>query len=488
MLFNSYEFLLGFLPLSLLVFHLLRRVGLDRIALAGLTLLSLGFYGWWNPVYLLLLVPLILVNFAVASWLSPRSGLGRRAGRALLVLGVAIDLGTLAWFKYANFVANEASAWLELELRLARIVLPLGISFFIFQMIASLVDAYRGKLEKLDLLHYTLFVTFFPQLIAGPIIHPREILPQFEKGSGARAEIPLGLTILVIGLVKKVLLADSVAPYASSRFDASALGQALAPSDAWAGVMAYTAQLYFDFSGYSDMAIGAALLFGIRLPVNFASPYKAESIIEFWRRWHITLSRFLREYLYIPLGGNRHGPARRHVNLFITMVLGGIWHGAGWTFLVWGALHGFYLALNHGWRALAARLRIDVGAHWIGRASAWLVTFVAVMVGWVFFRAADVGTALRMLTALFGVAGGAPAAFGDTHRALVLATALLILARFAPSTQESTGYRGPFDAEPGSAPRIRWRASPAWAVAVGAALAIALMSLSQVSEFLYFQF
>jgi len=264
-------------------------------------------------------------------------------------------------------------------------VLPLGISFFTFQKIALLADAYEGKIQSLNFLDYALFVLFFPQLIAGPIVHHSEAMSQFQtRGPVQASVIAMGLTIFAIGLANKVLLADSLAVYATPQFDAAAAGAPLSFLAAWSGALAYTLQLYFDFSGYTDMAIGAALLFGVRLPLNFNSPYKARNIIDFWRRWHMTLSRFLRDYLYIPLGGNRHGKLSRYLNLFITMLFGGLWHGAGWTFIFWGALHGFYLAINHGWEALLARFGAgDVNPGGARRLGAQVVTFLAVVVGWV---------------------------------------------------------------------------------------------------------
>jgi alginate O-acetyltransferase complex protein AlgI len=337
MLFNSYAFILGFMPLTLLLFHGLRAAGRARSSIGLLALLSLGFYGWWNPIYLLLIVPLIVANFALAASIVPRAGRRPRAAKPLLVLGIVLNLATLGYFKYANFFVDNLNAVAGLDLVLGKVVLPIGISFFTFQKIAFLVDAYRGKVDRLNFIDYALFVTFFPQLIAGPIVHHSEVIRQFrEQATVSMPTIALGVTIFTIGLAKKVMLADTAALYASPGFDAVAAGARPDALAAWGAALAYTAQLYFDFSGYSDMAIGAGLLFGIRLPVNFASPYRAESIIDFWHRWHITLSRFLRDYLYVPLGGNRKGRARRYVNLLITMVLGGFWHGAGWTFVIWG--------------------------------------------------------------------------------------------------------------------------------------------------------
>src|SRR5437773_12566300 len=494
MLFNSYAFILGFMPMTLLLFHGLRGAGFARSSIGLLALLSLVFYGWWNPIYLLLIVPLMLVNFALAARIVPRDGRRPHAARPLLVLGIVLNLATLGYFKYANFFVDNLHAVAGLDLALGTVVLPIGISFFTFQKIAFLVDAYRNRVDRLDFIDYVLFVTFFPQLIAGPIVHHSEVIRQFrEQETVKMPTIALGVTIFTIGLAKKVMLADTAALYASPLFDAVAAGARPDALAAWGAALAYTAQLYFDFSGYSDMAIGAGLLFGIRLPVNFASPYRAESIIDFWHRWHITLSRFLRDYLYVPLGGNRKGRARRYVNLLITMVLGGFWHGAGWTFVIWGALHGFYLVVNHLWRAL--RRRSEGGSEsWttLGRRLGQAITFVAVVIAWVFFRSEDVGSAVQMLLAMAGSNGAARPESVESATALGVSIALLAIAWFAPNTQELTGYEGPEGAyaatEPRRRPPSRWQPSTGWAVAVGCLFGIALMLMSKVSEFIYFQF
>src|SRR5215467_3833113 len=494
MLFNSYAFILGFMPVTLLLFHGLRAAGLARSSIGLLALLSLGFYGWWNPIYLLLIVPLIVANFALAACIVPRAGRRPGAAKPLLIFGIVLNLATLGYFKYANFFVDNLNAVAGLDLVLGKVVLPIGISFFTFQKIAFLVDAYRGRVDRLNFVDYALFVTFFPQLIAGPIVHHSEVIRQFrERAAVSMPTIALGVTICAIGLAKKVILADTAALYASPRFDAVAAGARPDALAAWGAALAYTAQLYFDFSGYSDMAIGAGLLFGIRLPVNFASPYKADSIIDFWRRWHITLSRFLRDYLYVPLGGNRKGPARRYVNLSITMVLGGFWHGAGWTFVIWGALHGFYLVVNHLWRALRGRSGdASQASTTLGRLLGQAITFVAVVIAWVFFRSEDVGSAAQMLLAMAGTNGVGRLESVDNGAALAVSTVLLAIAWFAPNTQELTGYEGPEGAYATTPalrrPTLRWQPSAGWAVAVGCLFGIALMLMSKVSEFIYFQF
>ncbi len=510
MLFNSYIFIFIFLPAALLLFHGLRHRGRDRAAIFVLAAMSLVFYGWWSAKYLLLLIPLMLFNYGIANSIAVLRDENRlRQAKLLFLLGLVINLMVLGYYKYANFFVDNINVLIGLDFALATIILPLGISFFTFQKIALLVDVYKGKTGRLNLLDFSLFVAFFPQLIAGPIVHHSEVMPQFKQLGRIQASlIAMGMTLFVMGLAKKVLLADTAAAYASPQFDAVAKGIQIDLIAAWSGVLAYTAQLYFDFSAYSDMAIGIGLMFGIRLPLNFASPYKAANIIEFWRCWHITLSRFLRDYIYIPLGGNRKGKMRRFVNLFATMLLGGIWHGAGWTFVVWGALHGGYLIINHSWRELRGRLGLGLEASsrygiWLARA----ITFLAVVVAWVFFRASDMASALTMLSAMAGGNGiAAPASLAqfapgmslsaapvDTGIALCTASSLLLLAWFAPNTQQITGYAGPEGAygstitEPDPA-ALSWSGSWRWAVFIGALFAVCLMLMSRVSEFIYFQF
>jgi alginate O-acetyltransferase complex protein AlgI len=493
MLFNSYEFLLGFLPVVLVVFFFLRRDQAVVAAMGFLTASSLFFYGWWNPVYVVLLAGSVVFNFVVGR------GLLARRTRALLVLGIVGDLLVLGIFKYAGFFASNLNRLPEVALPVPQIVLPLGISFFTFTQIAYLVDVYRGQAREYRFLNYALFVTFFPHLLAGPVLHHAEVMPQFAERRTFRLSsenLAVGLTIFAIGLFKKVILADGVAEFAAPAFDAARNGATLTFLAAWGGALSYTFQLYFDFSGYSDMAIGLARLFGIVFPANFNSPYKAASIIDFWRRWHMTLSRFLRDYLYIPLGGGRRGPLRRHVNLMITMLLGGLWHGAGWTFVIWGGLHGLYLVANHGWRSVSSRwlgfVRIPSGlAHWLGR----LLTFLAVVIAWVFFRADSLPAALAMLQGMAGLNGitrADPYYLGLPEvRWLAL---MFLIAWGLPNVQQIFHrYRPALETYPGevSPPywaRLTWRPATAWAFATALLLVTAVINLTRVSEFLYYQF
>ncbi len=390
MLFNSWQFILAFLPITFFVYFWLNQQRLPLASRAWLVAASLFFYAFWNVAYLPLILGSMLVNFAIGSSFSRNRARRHNAvsARMLLAVGVTANLGLLAYYKYADFLVENVNLALGAEHTLPGIVLPLAISFFTFQQIAYLVDSYRGETAEYDFLSYALFVTFFPQLIAGPIVHHREMMPQFASRRALIVNyrnIFLGLFIFGIGLFKKVAIADTFSIWAIEGFDG---GRELDFFGAWATTLSYTFQLYFDFSGYCDMAIGAALLFNIMLPLNFNSPYKALDIQEFWRRWHITLSRFLRDYLYIPLGGSRRSEARTYFNLLATFVLGGLWHGASWMFVLWGALHGGGLVANRLWRSYGRPLPA---------AAAWLVTFLFVAVAWVFFRANTMDDALRVL-------------------------------------------------------------------------------------------
>ena len=489
MLFNSYVFIGAFLPATLIVYRLLCLTVHPRLPLLWLVAASFFFYGWWNPAHTPLLFVSIVANHLISVRLTA-PGNSAMTKRGLLAAGIAGNLALLAYFKYSAFIVENVGALSGLDFTIRAVVLPLGISFFTFQQIAYMVDAAEGEASEYRFLDYCLFVTFFPQLIAGPIVHHREMMPQFQRPEAMRfshADFAMGLTFFVAGLWKKVVLADTLATFATPVF-AMAADQPLTASEAWTGAIAYALQLYFDFSGYSDMAIGLGLLFGIRLPFNFASPYKAVDIIDFWRRWHMTLSQFLRDYLYVPLGGNRKGRARRYVNLFLTMLLGGLWHGAGWTFVIWGALHGVFLIVNHGWRALRSSLgwtstRTAAGA-WVARG----ITFLCVTVAWVFFRAESVGEATGMLRAMAGINGwlAAPLDFTDLYeyRDQILIAVLLAVALIAPNTQE--WIMGEGRVRPAVAPR--WRFTPIWAGVAAACFLFTLTRLSAVSEFIYFNF
>lgn len=406
MLFNSYAFLWGFLPLTCVVFFALCSAGWVRAAASWLAIASLVFYSYWSPQYLALLLGSIAVNFTAGRLLLSALGRGNiSTSKILLVTSVAINVIALGYFKYVNFFVDAVNDIGNFGIHVAAIALPIGISFFTFTQIAFLVDTFQGKVREARFVPYLLFVTYFPHLVAGPVLHHAEMMPQFGRAETFRFQINnvvSGMILLLIGLFKKVILADGIQPFVAPAFDGSHINT-LTMLEAWGAVFAYTLQLYFDFSGYSDMAIGMSRIFNVELPLNFDSPYKSRNIAEFWRRWHMTLSRFLRDYLYIPLGGNRLGSSRRFVNLATTMVLGGLWHGAGWTFVIWGALHGAYLIINQAWQAIAneGRMMLFMRTRAASAASIWL-TFLAVTVAWTFFRAESLSSAKRMLVAMAG--------------------------------------------------------------------------------------
>jgi alginate O-acetyltransferase complex protein AlgI len=407
LLFNSEHFVLGFLPITLIGFFVLGRLGLHRIALFWLVLASLFFYGFFRLDYLLLLCVLTVFNFGFGRVMQADFERGARRWW-VLTLGIVMNLGVLGYFKYANFFVGNVNALFELGWVMQQVVLPLGISFFTFQKIAYLVDSYRGETGKHDFLDFALFVSFFPQLIAGPIVHHKEMMPQFHQPGILRpsaVNLAGGLTLFAIGMFKKIAIADTVSAWADTGFAAASKAAAFTLIDGWAAALSFTFQIYFDFSGYTDMALGLALMIGVRLPINFDSPYKATNIIDFWRRWHITLSRFLRDYVYISLGGNRRGRARRYVNLMLTMLIGGLWHGAAWTFVVWGGLHGAYLVVNHAWSYAKERLGLAWGVRRWHAIVGLVLTFAAVVVGWVFFRAESFSSAANVLRGMFGLRG-----------------------------------------------------------------------------------
>lgn len=404
MLFNSYAFIFIFLPIVLLGFFYFGKQKHSR-AMLWLAAASLFFYGWWDVRYVGLLLGSIAFNYLAARFIAHRI-MGQ--SKILLVSAVTVNLMMLGYFKYANFFVDNLNYLAGVTLTLKKVILPLGISFFTFTQIAFLVDAYQGKVKEYNFIHYTLFVTYFPHLIAGPVLHHKEMMPQFAKRDVCYINwdnVAIGLAIFVLGLAKKLMLADSFGEFATPIFNAVATGGHPMLFEAWIGALSYTLQLYFDFSGYSDMAIGLSLMFNVHLPLNFNSPYRATNIIEFWRRWHMTLSRFLRDYLYIPLGGSRNGKFQRYFNLMVTMLLGGLWHGAGWTFIIWGGLHGFYLMVNHAWRSIKQHMSLGDGG-WLGNLASGFLTFVAVVVAWVFFRADSFSSALTMLEGMAGINGG----------------------------------------------------------------------------------
>ena len=498
MLFNSYGFIFLYLPVVLLGFFQLSRVS-HAFAAGWLAAASLFFYGWWNPIYVGLLLGSIVCNYSFGLWISKANVRHDASGkRNLLVIAIAANLLLLSYYKYANFFLGAVNSVVGSHLSLGEIILPLGISFFTFTQIAFLVDTYQGKVKEYNFTHYTLFVTYFPHLIAGPVLHHKEMMPQFAHASTYRfnyENMAVGLAIFFIGLFKKVVLADGIAEFVGPIFNAPSAGIQLTFIEAWGGALCYTLQLYFDFSGYSDMAIGLSRMFGIVLPLNFHSPYKSVNVIEFWRRWHMTLSRFLRDYLYIPLGGNRNGVSRRYMNLIATMLLGGLWHGAGWTFIVWGGLHGLYLTINHGWHALRRKLGQDPSQSLskpMHMASVFF-TFLLVTMAWVFFRADTFEHALVISQAMLGVNGFVIHGTNELVNHVLARNTLLVellLIWLMPNTQQIMQRFRPALDVPSSTNTtwLIWEMNYRWAAINVLIAMIGLMNISELSQFIYFQF
>ncbi len=397
MLFNSYEFIFVFLPITFFIYFFLKSRKLEKASKIFLVLSSLFFYAWWNILYLNIIIASIIFNYFVGKTLALYNKEEHIVSKkTILTIGILGNAVLLIYYKYLDFFITNINFVFDSNIELLHLVLPLAISFFTFQQIAYLVDSYRGETKEYDFLNYALFVTFFPQLIAGPIVHHKEMMSQFIRPKNSSIDIDnimVGLFIFSIGLFKKVVIADTFAIWTSNGFDHS---MTLTFTEAWIASLSYTFQLYFDFSGYADMAIGAALLFNIKLPINFNSPYKATSVQDYWRRWHITFGRFLRDYIYIPLGGNRKGLGRTYVNLMITLLFAGLWHGAGWGFVIWGFLHGVALIINHQWKYLGFKMSV---------VSAWIITFFYINFTRVFFRANSLDDAVKVLKGMFGVDG-----------------------------------------------------------------------------------
>ena len=392
MIFSSYEFIFIFLPLTFCLYFYLNKNKFTNLATGSLAFASLFFYSWWNIIYL----PLILVSVTINYLLSQLILRSKLSKLFLLILGVLFNLSLLGFFKYSDFFLQNINLVFDTNYSLLNLVLPLAISFFTFQQIAFLADSYKGHVVKHTFLNYLVFVTFFPQLIAGPIVHHKEMMPQFTEKINktiSYKNIYLGVFIFSIGFFKKAVIADTFSIWASNGFD---FMDQLNLIEAWVTSLSYTFQLYFDFSGYTDMAMGAALLFNIKLPINFNSPYKSTNIRDFWKSWHITLSRFLRDYIYIPLGGNKKGSFKMYSNLFTTFLIGGLWHGAGWTFIFWGAMHAFAIIAHRIWTNTGVKLNNIIS---------WFLTFNFINLSWVFFRAEKWEDAIKIIKGMMGLTG-----------------------------------------------------------------------------------
>ncbi len=486
MLFTDPFFLRVFLPLVLaasILAIVVRPAFLRPILIAA----SLYFYACFNPVYLALLLASIAGNYLIAG----RILADPRRAKALMIFGVSANLALLAYYKYLGFFAGLADATFGLGLPPLHIVLPLGISFFSFTQLAYLVDCQRGVVsaKQHNLADYILFVTFFPHLVAGPILHHAEMMPQFDARPSGSERVMLfgeGVVLMAIGLFKKLVIADSIAPLADQVFGLTDGGHVLGMTTAWLGALAYSLQIYFDFSGYSDMAVGLGLMFAIRLPWNFASPYKAANITVFWRTWHMTLSRWLRDYLYIPLGGNRRGAVRRYFNLFATMLLGGLWHGAALNFVIWGALHGLFLVAHNVWMAMTHGKTAKAGAGEIGSGAlaGWALTMLSVILAWVFFRSGTTSGAMSMVGSMIGLHSGEVVEVSQPMLAMIGAAAAIAV--LAPNSVRISGAVRPALQSGAGALVMRLGLG----VGAGMALVVAVIAALRVSAspFLYFNF
>ncbi|GKV69299.1 peptidoglycan O-acetyltransferase [Sporosarcina sp. NCCP-2716] len=466
MIFNSFEFIFLFLPIVWAGFFLIGKAA-PPFAKTWLLLASLFFYAYWNPAYLPLIVGSMIVNYIIGVFLGRNKWLPTR--KLILTVGILFNVALLGYFKYRDFFAENMNLLFGTDIELIQVLLPLAISFYTFQQIAYLVDSYRLETNEYNFLNYGLFVSFFPQLIAGPIVHHGDMMPQFSDRKTYRVNyenIAKGLVIFAVGLFKKVAIADTFAAYANSGYGSV---DTLTMISGWVTSLSYTLQLYFDFSGYSDMAIGLALFFNIRLPINFNSPYKALDIQDFWRRWHITLSGFLTKYIYIPLGGSRKGVPRTYVNIFIIFLISGFWHGAGWTFVIWGILHGLASVIARIWKRSGGRLP---------KLWAWAVTFLFVHFAFVIFRAPDMTVAMQVFKAMFGFEGlhltGVFSVFNVSLGTLAFYLAIgLGIALFAKNSVQIMETE---------------KRTPLLTVFVIMLLYYSAMQLQRVSEFLYFNF
>ncbi len=463
MLFNSYEFIFIFLPFTFFIYFYLNNKRATELSKGFLVASSLFFYSWWNIAYLPIILLSMIFNYILGSLLiNYFKHIDKLLKKIILIFGISINIILLGYFKYMDFFIENINFIFHTNFDLLNLTLPLAISFFTFQQISYLVDSYRGDIKEYNILNYTLFVTFFPQLIAGPIVHHKEMMPQFAKIKNKvinYKNISMGLFIFAIGLFKKVVIADTFAIWANEGFDTATV---LSLSEAWATSLSYTFQLYFDFSGYTDMAIGLALLFNIRLPINFNSPYKSTNIQEFWKRWHITLGRFLRDYIYIPLGGNRGGDFKVYSNILIVFIIGGIWHGAGWTFILWGFLHGLALIIHKAWSILNVKLW-----SWL----AWFITFNFINATWVLFRANELEDAIKVWSGMFDLSI-------QNIEINSLQLAIFILFFIVIFTKNSTSYLTNFNF------------TLFKSIYIGVLLFLSYIALEvrSSSEFLYFQF
>jgi D-alanyl-lipoteichoic acid acyltransferase DltB (MBOAT superfamily) len=503
-LFNSAQFLFFFLPVALIGYQVAAHFG-RRSAIGWLALISVVFYSWWNWHFVFVLLGSMAANFLMSRLIASASTPARK--NFWLLVGITLNLGALCYFKYLFHILSFFTSIGLGHIQWADVVLPLGISFFTFTQIGYLVDLAQGQAEPQNIVEYALFVTFFPHLIAGPIIHHKEMMPQFLEKRDPRLNMEdmlTGISWFVLGLAKKCIIADNLAPMAQTAFNSA---HRLGFIEAWIGLLTYSLQLYFDFSGYSDMAIGLSRMFSIRFPMNFNSPYKALDVIDFWQRWHMTLTRYLTLYLFNPIslsirrrrlrqGKKVSQKVMRTIPGFfsmigwptiVTMVLVGIWHGAGFQFILFGLLHGIYLSVNHAWRLFRGDAALRKQPSTPERLASLLLTYLCVLIGQVFFRAASSGDAIAYLSGLAGLRGAGPLSRLLPSYTLPMVLVGLFIVWFMPNTQEILGQDG-YSIREGFIRWMSWKPTLAWSVIVGILFVVALLYVDSAATFLYFQF
>lgn len=459
MLFNSYQFIFIFLPLTVILYYLFAKLN-KKYSQYALLIASLIFYGYWNYRYIPLIIGSVFINYYLGMLLS------KKKINALLIIGIITNLSILGYYKYSNFFLNNINGILGTSYNFIHIILPLGISFYTFQNIAYIVDCYKNSDYEKDFVSYSLCIIFFAKVSQGPIVHYKDIIPQIKNPQNNEINfenLNKGLFYFSFGLFKKVIIADALATYITPGFDYST---SLTFVEAWGIALSYTLQLYFDFSGYTDMAIGIGYFFNYKLPQNFESPYQSNNIIDFWRRWHITLGDFLKNYLYIPLGGNRRGLRRKYLNLFILMTICGLWHGASWTYILWGSVHGIFLIINNIVKKIKIRIYPLVSR---------LITFISVLLAWVLFRANDISTAIKVYKGMMGLNG---IEFSNLiyfdKRVLLYNIIGFIIVMLIPS--------------PNKIYKTKRKPNIVWTAALIIILLISIINLNKPTEFLYFQF
>lgn len=493
MQFNSLIFIYCFLPITLFIFYYLKSIRNQKLTVYWLIFASCFFYAWFSIKYLMLILSITSVNYFIGKKLYSTTLHQKLIQKTTLIIGLSINLLPLAWLKYKNFLIENYNYIFNTQHSLFELILPLGISFFTFQNITYLVDSYQKKTAPYCFKDFVLYIVYFPQLVAGPIVHHSDLIPQIQTIATSNLKpktISSGIILFLCGLIKKICISDTLAEWANVTFQLAETQEAvLGTLQSWSGAISFSLQIYFDFSGYTDMALGLAMMMGIILPNNFNSPCQATSIIEFWRRWHITLSTFLRDYVYIPLGGNRKGSTRRYINLMATMLIGGLWHGAAWSFILWGGLHGLYLCINHLWQKICTTFEVGFISTKSYKVLCWIITHLSVLIAWVFFRAENSSSAFKMLKSMFGLSATTGGKI-ETWQLLFIISALLFVLSLPNSVRLLRGHLSPHQASAMILDKIThslWGGVIA-GIILGSTIIFQNLKNIDVTPFIYFQF